>query len=88
MRYLKHTLPTAIGTCTLAAAAGWSVPLFADEAARPLFEEVIVTARRAPRIVMEASETVSVIDHEQLRRNTAHNLADAMRGLPGVCAMD
>jgi len=88
MRYLKHTLPTAIGTCTLAAAAGWSVPLFADEAARPLFEEVIVTARRAPRIVMEASETVSVIDHEQLRRNTAHNLADAMRGLPGLQVVD
>jgi hemoglobin/transferrin/lactoferrin receptor protein len=84
MRTLRNTLAIAIGACS-ATAPAWAA---SETGAKAMFEEVVVTARRAPRIVMEASETVSVIDREQLRRNTAYELADAMRGLPGLQVTD
>lgn len=84
MRTLRNTLAVTIGACSLTAPA-WAAP---EAGAKAMLEEVVVTARRVPRIVMEASETVSVIDHEQLRRNTAYGLADAMRGLPGLQVTD
>lgn len=87
MRSLTHALALAIGSCAIAAPS-WSAPQPPTEARKQLLEEVVVTARRAPRIVMDASETISVIDQEQLRRSTAWGLADAMRSLPGLQVVD
>jgi hemoglobin/transferrin/lactoferrin receptor protein len=53
-----------------------------------VLEEIVVTARRAPRIVLDASETIGVIDREQLARSTAYGLADVMRSMPGVQVTD
>lgn len=87
MRPLKLSIALALGSCAVTVPT-WSAPQqTADETGRPL-EEVVVTARRAPRIVMEASETISVIDSEQLKRSTTYGLAEAMRDLPGMQVVD
>lgn len=89
MRIGIVTFTTGVGACLLAACVNVNAqPQAAVEVGKPLLEEVVVTARRVPRIVMEASETISVIDHEQLRRSTAYGLADAMRNLPGLQVTD
>ena len=68
MRILK---PLA---CALAAIGACASPVVAAPCAETgcevtLLEEIVVTARRAPRIVLDASETIGVIDREQLARS-------------------
>ena len=53
-----------------------------------LLEEVVVTGRRAPQIVMDSSASISVITETQLARSTASGLADVMRDVPGVQVTD
>ncbi|MBP8924514.1 MAG: TonB-dependent receptor [Pseudomonadales bacterium] len=53
-----------------------------------LLEEVVVTGRRAPQIVMDSSASISVITETQLARTTAYGLADVMRDVPGVQVTD
>ena len=79
--------------CALAAASAGGVPALAapctgEDCAASVLEEIVVTARRAPRIVFESSETIGVIDRAELERSTAYGLADAMRSMPGVQVSD
>lgn len=79
--------------CALAAASAGAAPALAapctgEDCDASVLEEIVVTARRAPRIVFEASETIGVIDRAELERSTAWGLADAMRSMPGVQVSD
>ena len=84
MRYLTWTGLAALGAGAPAVGAACA----GDGCNVPLLEEIVVTARRAPRIVLDASETIGVIDREQLARSTAYGLADVMRSMPGVQVTD
>ena len=87
MRILKP-LACALATVGVCAAPVIAVPCAETTCNVTLLEEIVVTARRAPRIVLDASETIGVIDREQLARSTAYGLADAMRSMPGVQVAD
>jgi hemoglobin/transferrin/lactoferrin receptor protein len=84
MRYLTWTGLAALGAAAPAVGAACA----GDRCNAPLLEEIVVTARRAPRVVLDASETIGVIDREQLARSTAYGLADVMRSMPGVQVTD
>ena len=85
MRAMK-TLTLAVLAVGAGAASAVAAPCTGERC--DVLEEIVVTARRAPRIVLDASETIGVIDREQLARSTAYGLADVMRNMPGVQVTD
>ena len=85
MRSMKALGLAVLAACAGAASAG-AAPCTGERC--DVLEEIVVTARRAPRIVLDASETIGVIDREQLARSTAYGLADVMRSMPGVQVTD
>ena len=85
MRSMK-ALALAVLAAGAGAASAVAAPCTGERC--DVLEEIVVTARRAPRIVLDASETIGVIDREQLARSTAYGLADVMRSMPGVQVTD
>ncbi len=47
-------------------------------------EQVVVTANRVPQTVASTPADVTVVTAEQIEQKGAHNLADALEGVPGV----
>ncbi len=85
MRSMK-ALGLAVLAAFASAASAGAAPCTGERC--DVLEEIVVTARRAPRIVLDASETIGVIDREQLARSTAYGLADVMSSMPGVQVTD
>lgn len=53
-----------------------------------VLEEIVVTGRRAPELLMDSPSSVSVVSEQQLARDISYGLADALRGVPGVQVSD
>jgi hemoglobin/transferrin/lactoferrin receptor protein len=88
MRRNPYPLALMAACCLQAQAEPGNCATSADGCAASLLEEVVVTGRRAPQIMLQASETIGLITEQQLARSTASGLADVMRDMPGVQIAD
>ncbi|HBO11158.1 MAG TPA: TonB-dependent receptor, partial [Halieaceae bacterium] len=82
---MQRSLSTALLLATTAAAT----PAIADEAgARPVLEEVLVTARKRSERAIEAPVAVTAFSAEDLDTLKARDLTRLSAGLPGVLLDD
>ncbi len=80
---------TLIGTAIAFALFHQSAPSFAQTAANEPVEEIVVTGIRASieqslEVKRDADSRLEVVTAEEVGKLPAHNVADALRGLPGV----
>ncbi|MBS7455775.1 TonB-dependent receptor domain-containing protein [Coralloluteibacterium stylophorae] len=77
------TLPPGILAAALSAVFTAPATAVADESAVVL-PQTVVTATATPRALANVPASVTVIDREELERRPVADLADALRGTPGV----
>lgn len=73
---MKYFLIALLGFCP---AANTQAELDED-----LLETITVTASRTPLALSDAGSSISIISKEQIQRRNATNLADLLRGIPGM----
>lgn len=73
------------GRCAAASLAALTFTAVAHAAAPDTDEDtVVVTAARAPRTIAETGNAITVIDDQEIARRQSVNVADLLRGVPGV----
>ncbi len=80
---------TLIGAAVTLALAGYVAPAAAQTSAAGDIEEIVVTGIRASieqslEVKRDADSRLEVVTAEEVGKLPAHNVADALRGLPGV----
>ena len=76
----KILLPAIIASALIT----YSLPVHAEQANEFQLDETVVTATRVSQPIMEIPGDVTVISAKEIEQKGATNLADALRGAPGV----
>lgn len=82
----KQTILYAlIGTSLLLSTAGTA---YGQEPSDYSLDQVVVTATRTPEKTIDVNANISVITREQIENNRYHDLAEALRNIPGVSILN
>ncbi|MDL2260226.1 TonB-dependent receptor [Deltaproteobacteria bacterium OttesenSCG-928-K17] len=84
----KGTASVAAALAACLALGGAAVAQEEENGAEVVTREVTVTATRTEKDLMEVPMSVGVVSGEDLKREPAANVADALSGMPGVSIAD